>query len=137
MTHDEAERREIVHARLIEAEQEMAAAEEALTEEPMDPSAVAFHSEEAAEMYLKALLAWHELSVPKPDNVPELLDQLHPVATSLVDHLREAIALHRFGGDSPHADERAPATPQQARHAHGIAQKVARAVLVALPATVE
>lgn len=59
--------------------------------------ALAFHCQQAAEKYLKALLVRHAIEFRKTHNIGELLDLLAPVAGETASSLREAEVLTPYG----------------------------------------
>ena len=72
--------------------------------------AIAFHSQQAAEKYLKALLVFHQQEFPKTHDIAELLDILAKVdkhtAAKLasVDELNPFAIEARYPGDLPEID---------------------------------
>ncbi len=58
---------------------------------------VAFHCQQAAEKYLKALLVRHQIEFPKTHDIAKLLDRVATLDTGLADSLRHADVLTPFG----------------------------------------
>jgi HEPN domain-containing protein len=58
---------------------------------------VAFHCQQAAEKYLKALLVRHQIEFPKTHDITKLLDRVATVDAGLADSLRHADILTPFG----------------------------------------
>jgi HEPN domain-containing protein len=61
------------------------------------PAAVVFHSEQAAEKYLKALLVRYGVDFPKTHDIKELLRLLTPMDAALAAELEAADWLTPFG----------------------------------------
>ena len=68
---------------------------------------VGFHSQQAAEKYLKALLVRHQVEFPKTHDIGDLLDLVATIDSSTANALRDADLLTPFGveirypGDAP------------------------------------
>ncbi len=60
---------------------------------------VCFHSQQAVEKYLKALLTRHQIEFPKTHIIRRLLILLETVAPSLADNLDDANWLSPFGAE--------------------------------------
>ena len=60
-----------------------------MAQAPMEPSAVAFHSQQAAEKALKAYLLWHDRPFRKTHKLQKLVDQCAEIAPEFAS-LREA-----------------------------------------------
>ena len=60
---------------------------------------VAFHSQQAVDKYLKALLVFHQVELPKTHDIERLLYLLRPVQPDVADVLVEAEWLTPFGVD--------------------------------------
>ena len=92
-------------------------------------STVCFHSQQAAEKYLKAVLTHHQVEFPKTHDIGQLLDLIAPVDGKLSESLRDTIVLTdysvgvRYPGDLPKM------TISDAQRAIQLAEKVRRLVL--------
>ncbi len=68
---------------------------------------VGFHSQQAAEKYLKALLVRHQVVFPKTHDIGELLDRVATIDAATAEALRDTDLLTPFGvetrypGDAP------------------------------------
>lgn len=71
------------------ADGDLRSAQALLALEPPEADAVAFHSQQAAEKYLKALLVAHDVEPPRTHDLSALLDLAVELAPQ-VDELREA-----------------------------------------------
>ena len=93
---------------------------------------VCFHSQQAAEKYLKALLVRHQIEFPKTHDIKGLLDLLGAVHPTAVEALREAEFLTPFGakirypGDLP---ETLPGAEKKAVDVAGMVKEAVKALL--------
>ena len=117
---------------LHKANADMGVAEHLLSEKEVFLNAIAFHSEQAAEKYLKAFLAWHEVDFPKTHDLDLLLDLVQTVDKPMAGMLRDVIVLTPYGVELRYPGDRPDATPGDAREAVELAGKVREAILTAL-----
>jgi HEPN domain-containing protein len=95
---------------LKKAEEDFGLARHLLDEGSEYLHAIAFHAQQAAEKYLKALLVFHQQEFPKTHDIAELLDILAKVdkhtAAKLasVDELNPFAIEARYPGDLPEID---------------------------------
>ncbi len=75
-------------------------------------SIVAFHAQQAAEKYLKALLTRHQIEFPKTHVIGRLLVLLHPIDPTLAQVLDEANWLTPFGAEIRYPDDRLETAPR-------------------------
>jgi len=94
--------------------------------------AAAFHAQQAAEKYLKALLVHHQIEFPRTHDLGELLDLLAPVEGPLVSLLAEATALNPYSVDMRYPGEMPEISDGEAKQATELARAVRDAVLTAL-----
>jgi HEPN domain-containing protein len=92
------------------------------------PNAIAFHSQQAAEKYLKAFLVWHQVAFPKTHDLEEILDVVETIDAGLAASLRDVIILTPYGVELRYPGDRPDATPDTAREAVELARKVKDAV---------
>ncbi len=99
--------RDLVRQWLHKADQDMVAAEILLKSDSTLPSVIAFHSQQAVEKYLKAILVRHQVYFPKTDDIGKVLDMVAQVEPAIASALQESTALTPFGaegtypGDAP------------------------------------
>ncbi len=93
---------------------------------------VAFHAQQAAEKYLKALLTRHQVEFPKTHVIRRLLILLQPVDPALAQALDEATWLSPFGAEIRYPGDRPDTAPGDEARAYDLALKVRDAVLAAL-----
>ena len=89
-------RRELVSQWLRKADQDIAAAEALLREDPCILYPSCFHSQQAAEKYLKAFLTSHQVEFPKTHSIRELLNLTKKVDAGLASSLARAAVLSPF-----------------------------------------
>jgi HEPN domain-containing protein len=99
MKSPEEVRREFVREWLEKAGRDLAAGSHLLTGEGGFPESVAFHAQQAAEKYLKALLVWHQVEFPRTHDIARLLELIAPVDADLAAGLDEAASLTPYGVD--------------------------------------
>lgn len=93
---------------------------------------VAFHGQQAAEKYLKALLTRHQVEFPKTHELRRLLDLLGVAEPALAVGLREAIWLEPFGVEIRYPGDRPDTLPGDELRAITLAQSVHDAVMAVL-----
>ena len=95
---EEAQRR-LVRQWLARAEEDFGVAQHLLSEGSPYLRAIGFHSQQAVEKFLKAVLVRHQVEFRKTHNLGELLDLIATVDATLAESLREATALNPYGVD--------------------------------------
>lgn len=95
--------------------------------------AAAFHAQQAAEKFLKAVLVWHQIEFPKTHDISRLLDLVRPAAADLADGLDEAAALTSYGVEARYPGDLPEPTPDAAKEAVALARRVREAVHAHLP----
>ena len=128
---EEEVRRGLVGRWVHKANEDVRAAESLLAQKPPLLYPSCFHSQQAAEKYLKALLTWREVEFPKTHVIGELLDLLATVAESLV----EATALNPYGVEVRYPGDLPEPNRDETTAALTLARKTRDAILHALPLT--
>lgn len=125
-------RRQLVWQWVRKADLDYYAADQLLrTADPLK-DIVAFHCQQAAEKYLKALLVYHQLEFPRTHNLRELLDLLSGVAPDIAVALDRAAILTPYGVDIRYPGDFPDVLPGQEQEAFEIACRVREAVLAVL-----
>ena len=135
MTSHEAAKRKVLAEWLHKADDDLGLAEHLLGESSLYPDAIAFHCQQAAEKYLKALLVWREIPFPKTHDIKALLNLIETADATLAESLQDAVALTSYGVEIRYPGDRPDATPEDAREAVELARKVRKAIFDALPLT--
>ena len=135
MTPPEAPKRQLVGKWIHKADGDMAAVAALADKGPIHTNSVAFHCQQAAEKYLKAFLAWHEIYFPKTHDLAQILALVGTADAALAEGLRDAIVLTPYGVALRYPGDRPDATPAQVRRAIELATGVRDAVMRALPLT--
>jgi HEPN domain-containing protein len=98
MKRPDESRGESVREWFVKAEEDFLAASHLLEETPgAYPSVIAFLSQQTAEKYLKAFLAWHDVDFPKTYALGVILDLVATVDHGLSESLHEATLLTAYG----------------------------------------
>lgn len=120
--------RKIVGEWVHKADQDIRAAETLLLQDPplLDPSC--FHSQQAAEKYLKAYLTQRQVEFPKTHSIREILDLVRTVDEELADTLLPAAALTPYGVEVRYPEDVPEPSQQETEEALMSARKVADAV---------
>jgi HEPN domain-containing protein len=121
--HEQAKRK-IVAEWLHKADADFDLASHLLAEGALFPGAIAFHSQQAAEKYLKAFLALRQVAFPKTHDLQELLDLIESVDGDLAASMRDVIILTPHGVEARYPADRPDATPEEAREAVELAGKL-------------
>jgi HEPN domain-containing protein len=90
--------------------------------------AVSFHSQQAAEKALKAVLVWHQVEFPKTHDIQRLLDLLAGVDADVACAAADAAELTPFGVEYRYPGEYPPVERETARAAVAVARRVCDAV---------
>jgi HEPN domain-containing protein len=122
-------RDEFVHQWLLRAEEDFNAAKSLIAYGASFISTVCFHSQQAAEKYLKAFLTYHQVEFPKTHDIDELLDMIAPIDSKLSESLRDVIILTNYGVDVRYPGDFPNVTSGDAQQAIQMAEKVRRLVL--------
>ncbi len=93
----------------------------------------AFHSQQAAEKYLKAFLVWHQIEFQKTHDIEALLRLAEKVDDKLPEILREAVILTPYGVDYRYPGEYPEVTIADAKRALRLADCVRAEVRGRLP----
>lgn len=115
------------------AEEDLRNAEHTLTMIENCPyTTICFHAQQAAEKYIKALLAYLSVPFPKTHDIGELLELLSPnvvlpLAAVEQESLTRYATVTRYPGDWE------PITRDEAEEAVSIARKTREAVIAQLP----
>jgi len=90
--------------------------------------AVAFHSQQAVEKALKALLVWHQVEFPKTHDIQRLLDLLADADPELARASVGAAALTPYGVEYRYPGEYPPVDRDSASSAQSVARQVCQEV---------
>ncbi len=124
MKPPEAALRELVLQWLEKATADLDAAEQLRSQGGRFREIIAFHCQQAAEKYLKALLVRHQIEFPKTHDIAKLLDRLATVNLSVAESLRDADVLTPFGVEVRYPSE----APEVLAGGETLAIEVARQV---------
>ena len=133
MRPDDSTRQRICCDWLSKAAADLALAEHLLPDAPRFANAIAFHCQQAAEKYLKALLTWRKADFPKTHDLDKLLDLVQPTDAALAERLRRVIALTPYGVELRYPADRSDVGVDEAHQSVALAQEVQESVLRALP----
>ena len=93
---------------------------------------VVFHSQQAAEKYLKAILTRHQIEFPKTHELRRLLELLRPADPELSEALIGLKWLEPFGVEIRYPGDRPETLPGDQHRARQLAQLVRDAVMARL-----
>jgi HEPN domain-containing protein len=94
----------------------------------------AFHAQQAAEKFLKAALVWHQIEFAKTHDIDHLVDLVRTVDAHVAGLVCDAAALTPYGVDARYPSDLPEPSPEEARRAVALAERVRQAVLQHLPA---
>ena len=133
MKPPEPARTRIVSEWLRKAEADLGVAQRLLGDEDPFLNAVTFHSQQAAEKYLKALLTCWEIEFPKTHVLANLIGLVETRDAALAKSLLDAVVLTPYGVEMRYPGDRPDASPAEAREAVRLARKVRDAIWSRLP----
>jgi HEPN domain-containing protein len=132
MKPPEAALRELVLQWLDKAAADLGAAERLCTQGVRFREIVAFHCQQAAEKYLKALLVRSQVEFPKTHDIAKLLDRVAAVDAGAAERLRGADALTPFGVEARYPSDAPEVLPGGEIEAIGLARTVGNVVMASL-----
>ena len=119
----------IIREWLRKADADLAVADRLLSDDAAFPNAVAFHCQQAAEKYLKALLTCWGVEFPKTHVLAALIGLIEAHRAELAESLLDAVILTPYGVELRYPGDRPDASPTQAREAVELAKLVRDKVL--------
>lgn len=122
----------IVGEWVFKADQDIKAAEALLLQELPLLYPSCFHSQQAAEKYLKAYLTMCQVEFPKTHSIREILDLVRTVDDELADTLLPAAALTPYGVEIRHPGDVPEPTQNETEEALALARQVADVVTTRL-----
>src|SRR5437660_6527361 len=132
MKPPDAVQRDIVQQWIAKATEDMDAAVFLLTQGSRFRGAIGFHSQQAAEKYLKALLVRHQIDFAKTHDIEKLVGMLRPAEPGVADVLVEAKWLTRFGVNIRYPGDVPDILPGDEERAVELAGRVREAVMAVL-----
>ena len=132
MKSPEEVKREIYGKWIRRADEDLAVAEQLLADEVPYFGAIGFHSQQAAEKYLKAFLVWRQVEFPKTHDLGQLLLLVATRDTPLSESLREIRVLTDYGVDTRYPADLPELTSNEALRAVELAKQTKDAVLKSL-----
>ena len=120
--------RKIVGEWVRKADQDIASAQALLSQDPPLLYPSCFHSQQAAEKYLKAYLTWRQVEFPKTHSIREILNLVKTVDEELATNLLPAAVLTPYGVDVRYPSDIPDPTRPETEEALSLAKKVCGAV---------
>ncbi len=118
---------------LRKADMDLAVAERLATDEAPFCNAITFHCQQAAEKYLKALLTFWGIEIPKTHILAMLIGLVETRDETLAKSLMDVIVLTPYGAELRYPGDRPDASREEAEHAVHLARMVRDAILPLLP----
>jgi HEPN domain-containing protein len=115
---------DLVREWLSKAEEDFHLAKELMERERISYNPVGFHSQQAAEKYVKALLTRHQIPFPKTHDIEELLVLAEKAVPGLHAELRRAETLSPYGVEIRYPGDRPPLNQQDGARAVELATQV-------------
>ena len=135
MTPPEQCKSKVLREWLRKADTDLAVAERLLSDEAPFCDAITFHCQQAAEKYIKAVLASWDIEFPKTHDLESLLNLVATANPGLADGLRDVIVLTPYGVELRYPGDRPDASQEEAGDAVRLARQVRDAILPLLPTT--
>ncbi len=130
-------RRELVRQWLARAEEDFGVACQLIADEHPYLNAVAFHCQQSAEKFLKAVLVERQLPFPKTHNLGELLDLISGVNPKLSAKLGACTVLNPYAIQYRYPSDAPGVSLREAKDALETAKEVRKAVNASLSAKVD
>ena len=115
------------------ADSDFKTAEHLFQSGPAFAEGAAFHSQQAAEKYLKAFLVWHQIEFPKTHDIEALLKLAGEADKKIPEILREAIILTPYGVDYRYPGDYPEVSRTDAERAFQSAERVRAEIRNRLP----
>ncbi len=115
------------------AETDFKTAEHLFQSGPDFSKGAAFHSQQAAEKYLKAFLVWHQIEFQKTHDIETLLKLAGKVDSKIPDVLKDAVILTPYGVDYRYPGEYPQVGRGDAQKAFLLADRVRTEIRNRLP----
>ena len=133
MKPPEVVKEEFTREWIRKAESDFKTAAHLLKSSPDLAEGTSFHSQQAAEKYLKAFLVWHQIEFPKTHDIEALLKLAGKMDDKIPEILREAIILTPYGVDYRYPGEYPEVSRSDAERALRLADHVRAEVRSRLP----
>lgn len=117
------EQKEVIAEWYQKGDEDLLAAKVVIEASPMLYDVAAFHSQQAAEKYLKAYLVYFETMPPKVHDLKQLIDLLEKFDSS-INEIRDAEFLSMYAVRSRYPDDYEIETKEHALEITAIADKV-------------
>ena len=92
-----------------------------------------FHSQQAAEKYIKSLLTWWDIEVPKTHELGKLLKMIESRDAKLAARLFDVVVLNTYAVDIRYPGDQPEPSLEESREALKLAQQVRDAILPLMP----
>lgn len=132
MRPPEEVKRDLVKQWLEKAEKDFGLANDLVLENKPYPEAICFHSQQAAEKFLKAYLVWLQIEFPKTHDLDGLLDLICSIDNSIAESLRDITRLTDYGVDLRYPGHLPEITTEEAKAAVELAARVRETITSAL-----
>ncbi|MFC1735358.1 HEPN domain-containing protein [Candidatus Hydrogenedentota bacterium] len=129
--------RTIVDAWLRKAELDIRSAETLISQDPPLLYPACFHSQQAAEKYLKAYLTRHQVEFPKTHSIREILNIVGTIDEALAEILASAPVLTPFGVEIRYPGDMPEPTREETEEALALAHMVRDEIQIRLKNTEE
>ena len=130
---EEQVRRRLVGQWVQKADQDMRAAQSLLADDPPLLYPSCFHSQQAAEKYLKALLVHNQADFPKTHDIQQILDLVESRHPALAHSLQSVIVPTEYAVDARYPSDLPEPDSDEAKASLALAEKVRDAVMRVLP----
>lgn len=134
MRRPEEVKREFVVQWLAKAGGDLTAAKHLLAGGAELSHSAAFHAQQAAEKFIKAILVWHQVEFPKTHDIDRLVHLVASFDATLAARLGEAVRLTPYGVEARYPSDEPEPTQAEAREAVALAERVRDTVRRHLPA---
>jgi HEPN domain-containing protein len=126
---DESPFTEAARAWIVSGNHDLRSAQALIALDPPETGTTAFHAQQAAEKYLKALLAFHGEDPPRTHDLVVLLDLVLRYEETMENYRYESRMLIPFAVQVRYPFSGPPPTPEEAAKALAAASIIYRAVL--------
>ena len=129
MKSPEEVKRDLYDKWMRRADEDLAVAEQLLSDKVPYFGSIGFHAQQAAEKFLKAFLVWHQVEFPKTHDLGKLIQLAAVRDTRVSEALHGILVLNDYGVDTRYPADLPELTSSEASRSVELARQTKEAIL--------